>query len=83
VNGIHVADSRTRDWILTGGPIPVLTILITYQYFCRSAGPRWMKDRKPFELNNVLIVYNAIQVVFSMWLFNEVRLCILALLPQK
>lgn len=30
-----------------------------------------MEDRKPFQLREVLIVYNAIQVVFSSWLFYE------------
>jgi hypothetical protein len=42
-----------------------------------------MKDRKPFDLKYVLIVYNAAQVVFSIWLVNEVRLCGLASLPSK
>jgi hypothetical protein len=79
----HVADPRTNDWILVGGPLPLLTILITYNYFCLSAGPRWMKDRKPFDLKYVLIVYNAVQVVFSTWLINEVRLCGLASLHSK
>lgn len=31
-----------------------------------------MKNRKPFELKNTLIVYNAIQVVFSVILVVEV-----------
>ena len=83
VSGHHVADPRTNDWILVGGPLPLLMILIMYNYFCRSAGPRWMKDRKPFDLKYVLIVYNAVQVVFSAWLVNEVRLCRLASLPPK
>jgi len=78
--GHHVADPRTNNWILMGTPLPLLTILITYNYFCRSAGPRWMKDRQPFDLKYVLIVYNAVQVVFSAWLVNEVRLCRLATL---
>lgn len=30
-----------------------------------------MKNRKPFELKNVLVVYNAIQVVFSCILVYE------------
>lgn len=30
-----------------------------------------MKNRKPFELKNVLIVYNAVQVVFSCILVYE------------
>lgn len=54
-------------------PVPLLTILTTYLYFSLSAGPRWMKDRKPFDLKYVLIVYNALQVAFSIWLVHEVR----------
>ena len=83
VAGHHVADPRTNDWMFVGGPLPLLTILITYTYFCISAGPRWMKDRKPFDLKYVLIVYNAVLVVFSAWMLNEVRLCRLASLPPK
>uniref|UniRef100_A0A1B0D2R8 Elongation of very long chain fatty acids protein n=1 Tax=Phlebotomus papatasi TaxID=29031 RepID=A0A1B0D2R8_PHLPP len=30
-----------------------------------------MENRKPFQLRSVLIVYNAIQVIFSTWLFYE------------
>lgn len=33
-----------------------------------------MKNRKPFELKNTLIVYNFIQVVLSMVLVIEVRI---------
>jgi hypothetical protein len=32
-----------------------------------------MKDRKPFDLKYVLMVYNALQVAFSIWLVYEVR----------
>ena len=78
MTGHHVVDPRTKDWLLVGGPMPLLTILIMYNYFCISAGPRWMKNRQPFDNKYVLIVYNAVQVVFSTWLVNEVRLCVLA-----
>ncbi|KAI8429038.1 hypothetical protein MSG28_007609 [Choristoneura fumiferana] len=37
----------------------------------RVAGPKFMENRKPFELQQVLIWYNLIQVIFSIWLFNE------------
>lgn len=30
-----------------------------------------MENRKPFELRKILIVYNFLQVLFSIWLFNE------------
>lgn len=32
-----------------------------------------MKDRKPFRLEKILIVYNALQVAVSIWLVYEVR----------
>jgi hypothetical protein len=68
-----VTDPRTKDWMFMSGPMPLLTILITYHYFCTSAGPRWMKDRKPFSLKYVLMAYNILQVAFSIWLVYEVR----------
>lgn len=50
---------------------PLLTILVSYLYFCLYAGPRFMKDRKPLQLRKTLIVYNAIQVVVSIYLVYE------------
>lgn len=67
-------DPRTKPWLLAGSPGPLFTILVTYLYFCLYAGPRYMKNRKPFELKNTLIIYNAIQVVLSVYLVIEVRL---------
>lgn len=40
-------------------------------YFLQVLGPKLMENRKPFKLRFVLIIYNAIQVVFSSWLFYE------------
>lgn len=48
-----------------------MIILVSYIYFSVSAGPRYMKDKKPYELRNVLIVYNFIQVMLSMYLLYE------------
>lgn len=41
-------------------------------YFFQVLGPRIMENRKPFQLQNTLIVYNFVQVIFSAWLFYEV-----------
>lgn len=65
-------DSRTKEWFLSGSPWPLFTLLGFYLYFCLSAGPKMMKNRKPFELKYTLLVYNAIQVYFSWVLFYEV-----------
>ena len=32
---------------------------------------RLMKDREPYELKNILLVYNFSQVLFSFWMFME------------
>lgn len=65
-------DERTKDWFLSGSLTPLIMILATYLYFCLYAGPRWMAKRKPFKLENVLIGYNAVQVLLSIVLVYEV-----------
>ena len=30
-----------------------------------------MKDRKPYEIKNILLVYNFCQTLFSLWMFGE------------
>lgn len=67
-------DLRTKSWLLSNAPGPLFMILGVYLYFCLYAGPRYMRDRKPFELKNTLLVYNAIQVALSWVLFYEVKL---------
>lgn len=64
-------DERTTDWLLSGSMTPLIMILATYLYFCLYAGPRWMAKRKPFKLENVLIGYNAVQVLLSVVLVYE------------
>lgn len=65
------SDPRTQQWLLVSSPGPLLTILATYLYFCISAGPRYMKDRKPYDLKTVIQCYNAIQVALSVFLVYE------------
>lgn len=53
-------------------PFPTLFICLTYIYIVKVLGPKLMENRKPFQLTNVLIVYNLLQVIFSAWLFYEI-----------
>nr|XP_018901260.1 PREDICTED: elongation of very long chain fatty acids protein 1 [Bemisia tabaci] len=66
-----LGDKRTNDWPLLGSPVPGLTILGLYLYFCLSLGRKWMANRPPFKLTKTLIAYNFIQVVVSVWIFFE------------
>ncbi|XP_020808437.1 elongation of very long chain fatty acids protein AAEL008004 [Drosophila serrata] len=65
------SDPRTRDYPLMSSPFPTIAISLTYAYIVKVLGPKLMENRKPFELRKVLIVYNALQVAFSAWLFYE------------
>ncbi|XP_030376556.1 elongation of very long chain fatty acids protein AAEL008004 isoform X3 [Scaptodrosophila lebanonensis] len=64
-------DSRTKDWPMMSSPFPTLAACLTYVYLVKVLGPRLMENRKPLNLQNTLVAYNAIQVVFSAWLFYE------------
>jgi len=63
------SDQRTTNWFLMESPLPTIVICLTYAYFVKVLGPKLMENRKPFKLRKVLIVYNFIQVLFSLWLF--------------
>nr|BBF94995.1 elongation of very long chain fatty acids protein 15 [Orthetrum albistylum] len=65
------SDPRVNDWFLMSSPFPTLMICLTYVYIVKVAGPKFMENRKPFEMRKILIVYNFLQVVFSAWLFYE------------
>ncbi|XP_055380173.1 elongation of very long chain fatty acids protein AAEL008004-like, partial [Condylostylus longicornis] len=68
---VELADPRTNDWPLIRSPVPTFIILCAYWYFVLYWGPRYMKDRKPFNLERVLIAYNFVQVLVSIWLVHE------------
>ncbi|EDX11613.1 GD19675 [Drosophila simulans] len=65
------SDPRVNDFFLLSSPLPTLCMCIFYAYFSKSLGPRLMAKRKTMELRSVLVVYNAIQTIFSAWIFYE------------
>lgn len=67
----ELSDPRTNDWFLISSPVPGLTILIGYLYFVLSWGPKHMEHRKPYQIKNILVLYNLFQVLLSCWLFYE------------
>lgn len=58
---------------MTNSPVPVLSIIAAYLYFVKSLGPKLMKKREPFNLRKVMLVYNAVQVVWCGFILKEVR----------
>lgn len=72
-----IGDPRTKDFpLVDNGPLPVLAIIAAYVFFVKVAGPRIMANRKPFELRTTLVIYNAYNVIVSVWFFFESIYCL-------
>ncbi|XP_046615289.1 elongation of very long chain fatty acids protein 1-like isoform X1 [Neodiprion virginianus] len=76
LNGYHtfnveLADPRTQSWFLIGSPWPILGLMFCYIHFVLSLGPRLMKDRKPFNLDRVMQIYNVVQILVSAYLLYK------------
>uniref|UniRef100_A0A4W3KHL5 Elongation of very long chain fatty acids protein n=1 Tax=Callorhinchus milii TaxID=7868 RepID=A0A4W3KHL5_CALMI len=65
------ADPRVEDWPLMSSPLPQTIIIGAYIYFVTSFGPKFMENRKPFNLKQIMIVYNFSLVLFSIYMCYE------------
>ncbi|CAH4008642.1 unnamed protein product [Pieris brassicae] len=73
-NGYHylfveISDPRTIQWPLIGKPYLGLGLLALYLLFVMKWGPNWMEKRKAFNLERILIAYNALQVILCLYVF--------------
>ncbi|XP_014670172.1 PREDICTED: elongation of very long chain fatty acids protein 2-like [Priapulus caudatus] len=69
----ETSDPRTRDWPLCGSAVPIAILTVVYLgmvYF----GSKWMKNRPPFSLTKLLIVYNLALTALSGYVFIELLL---------
>ncbi|CAG7728317.1 unnamed protein product [Allacma fusca] len=64
-------DVRLDGWLLMGSPWPTLVMCLMYVIIVKYLGPWYMRDRPPYQFKKLLIVYNAVQVLFSLWQFYE------------
>lgn len=67
---------------MMSSPLPTLGICLFYAYFSKVLGPKIMENRKPFDLRNILIVYNLCQTLFSAWIFYEVSIFLIVQVIQ-
>ncbi|KAM8838243.1 elongation of very long chain fatty acids protein 1a [Synchiropus picturatus] len=64
-------DARVRDYPLMQSPVEMTCILMFYVFFSVYAGPRLMANRKPFQLNTVMIFYNLSMVLLNAFIVYE------------
>lgn len=55
-------DPLIDSWSLMGTPYPLMSIFAVYLWVVLKAGPKYMENRKAFNLSNVTRVYNFFQV---------------------
>lgn len=66
----NFSDPRVNDYFLMDSLSPTLSICTFYALFVYF-GPRIMKNRKPFNIKNILIGYNLFAFLASGYLFSE------------
>ncbi|KAK3923691.1 Elongation of very long chain fatty acids protein 1 [Frankliniella fusca] len=69
------ADPRSQHLPLVQSPLLVFAIIGSYLYFVLSLGPRLMRNRPAYNPKRLMLVYNALQVVwcaYIMWKAYEV-----------
>ena len=67
------ADPRVDGWFMMGSPIPSFLICVSYVYAVVVVGPKFMEKRQPYNIKNVMLVYNFAMVLLSGYCFIEVR----------
>lgn len=67
----ELKDPRADSYPLMSSIWPTLAICLGYVYFVKVLGPRFMEDRKPFELKGIILAYNLFQTLFSFWGFSQ------------
>lgn len=68
-----ILDQRMKSYPLLDSPLPILCILAAYMYFVLYLGPKIMKNREPFNIKNIIVVFNIIQIVTCSFIVFQVR----------
>ena len=69
----ELRDKRVDGWPLMDSYVPTLLMSAAYVFLVTVWGPRFMKDRKPYNISTFLIYYNFAQVLLSAYIFITVR----------
>jgi len=64
-------DPRTKGWFLVGNTGALVALLASYVYFVKVVGPRFMKNRAPFEnLKPLIRAYNLGMILVNAYLLQ-------------
>lgn len=69
-----ILDPRSDDYFLMDWIVYPVVIMVIYLKFVLHWGPNWMKNKEPFQLDNVLKVYNVFQILVNLYIFYLVSI---------
>lgn len=73
--GNGFVDPRTHNiYPFVISPLPIFITAFLWHRFVFKWGPEYMKNRKPFELKKIIIVYNVFQVIANSFMFYNVSI---------
>ncbi|VVC28056.1 ELO family, conserved site,ELO family [Cinara cedri] len=58
-------DEEIDSWPFVKHPWPVFTILVAYLLFVIKIGPKMMENREPFNITNLILIFNFIQFSYN------------------
>ncbi|XP_066994288.2 very long chain fatty acid elongase 7-like [Anabrus simplex] len=61
-------DPRAAGLFYLSTPWFVFSIIICYVFFVRRCGPKFMKDRQPYQLEGIMRIYNIAQVLANAYI---------------
>ena len=67
-------DPRLEGYPMMSSPWPTVFITMAYVYTVQVGLPRFMADRKPYNVRQIMLVYNFVNVLLSGYIFIEVSL---------
>ena len=70
----YFVDPRTANWFLMQSPLPTLQLTALYLIII-YLGPKFMKNRKPYDAKLALQIYNVLLVALNSYIFVEVSHC--------
>eukprot|EP00102_Acyrthosiphon_pisum_P006904 XP_003240857.1 PREDICTED: elongation of very long chain fatty acids protein 7-like [Acyrthosiphon pisum] len=58
-------DEEIDSWLFVNKPWPVLGIIIVYLLFVMKIGPKMMENRQPYNITNIILVFNFLQFSYN------------------
>ena len=60
----YFSDTRLDHLPFRTSPLPMLILVFIYVFMVQN-GKKWMKNRQPMQIDQILIAYNLIQIIIN------------------